>query len=127
MGGTYRKAYRPPLPRRSRTLPIHGTGDDADRYYHCWFCGFVCDADRDELGGSDSPSGVGHTEAMDLACDNSPESICKSTLGGDVNCFEVGMRLGQDDSTPLEVVHNHKCDISSGCPFCGSKNWRGDY
>lgn len=124
---TYRKPYRPPLPKRSRTLPIKGRGDDAGRYFHCWFCGFVCDSERDALGDSDSNSGVAHTDAMDLAVDNYSEGINKSVLGGDINCFEVGMELGADGSTPKEVVHNHKCNIDSGCPFCGSKNWRGDY
>lgn len=129
---TYRKAYRPPLPRHSRTLPIHGTGDDADRYFHCWNCGFVCDADRDELGDSDSYAGDDHAEYLRYAGpstipDNlgrtTPKSLC---LGGPVQHFEV---LTKPDAAgdPKKVMYNIKSDVSSGCPFCGTKNWRGDY
>ena len=28
---------------------------------------------------------------------------------------------------PESVYHHHKTNISAGCPFCGSTNWRGDY
>jgi hypothetical protein len=28
---------------------------------------------------------------------------------------------------PIPVYHYHKSNITAGCPFCGSTNWRGDY
>jgi len=28
---------------------------------------------------------------------------------------------------PVSVYHHHKTNITAGCPFCGSTNYRGDY
>ena len=128
----YRKAYKPPLPKRSRTLPIKGTGDDEGRYFHCWNCGFVCDSQRDELGGSDSSAGDDHTEYYRLAAPDSridttgKDPAKHAVLGGCIGHYHVTMRIGAD-SEPKTVMHNHISDISRGCPFCGSTNWRGDY
>ena len=87
----------------------------------------MCDAQRDELGGAESASGVNHTDAKDLATETDGNVKFKVCLGGDINSFQVGMELDADQSTAKTVVHNHISDIASGCPFCGSTNWRGDY
>lgn len=127
MGKTYRKPHKLPLAKRSRTIPIYGRGDDANRYYHCWFCGFVCDVERDALGGADSGSGVGHVDALEPSGEADGQVRLKSCLGGMLEHYHVAQKLGPDGETPYQVYHNYKANISSGCPFCGSKNWRGDY
>ena len=33
-----------------KTIRVKGSGEDADRYFRCWNCGFVCDSQRDSLG-----------------------------------------------------------------------------
>lgn len=126
MGKTYRRSHKIPAPHRSRTRPVRGRGRDADRYFKCWYCGFVCDVERDELGGSESGSGVAHTDALELSgeSDGIPLSIA---LGGDIGHYHVAIELESDQDTPKTTYHNFISDISSGCPFCGSKNWRGDY
>jgi len=129
VGGTYKKPHRTRLPKRSRTRPIYGKGDDADRYFKCWNCGFVCDSHRDELGDSESRAGDDHTDYHNLVENESqlrPNPGNKACLGGDIGHYHVAMLLGPDEN-PKTVYHELTSDISRGCPFCGSTNWRGDY
>jgi hypothetical protein len=124
----YRRAYKKPLPRRSRTRPIYGRGDDRRRFYRCWNCGFVCDSRRDELGDSDSNAGDDHTD-FNIHAQPDPQlgGVAKQLcLGGDIGHYHVAMKIGAD-SEPQTIVHSLKSDVSRGCPFCGTVNWRGDY
>jgi hypothetical protein len=50
----------------------------------------------------------------------------KICLGGDIGHYHVAMRIGAD-SEIQPIVHDYKSDVSRGCPFCGTTNWRGDY
>ena len=123
MGKTYRKPHKLPLRKESRTRPIFGRGDDADRYFRCWNCGFVCDAQRDSLTSADESANIPYTDALELTSETDGQKRHIATL----STGHVAVRLGADGSTAKTVVHNHISDISGGCPFCGTKNWRGDY
>jgi rubrerythrin len=47
------------LPRQKRSLPIYGEREDANKYWHCWNCGFVCNIQRDTLDtGAHATAGV---------------------------------------------------------------------
>ena len=126
---TYRKPHKKPLPKRSRTRPIYGTGDDEGKYFNCWHCGFVCNSERDELGDSESEAGDEHLDAPNLCKPHSQlaNSGAGVHLGGGIGGYHVALKFGADESTAETVVHLYKSDISRGCPFCGSTNWRGDY
>ena len=124
----YTRPYKKTLPKRSRTRPVKGRGEDRNRYFRCWNCGFICDSQRDELGDSESDAGDDHTDYNSLAQANpqgtGPDKVI--CLGGDIGHYHVAMRIGAD-SEPKTIVHGYKSDISRGCPFCGTTNWRGDY
>jgi len=46
-------------PKRKRTIPLYGEGDDKGKWYKCWNCGFPCNIDRDSLDtGDKGRSGV---------------------------------------------------------------------
>lgn len=109
-------------------MPIYGRGDDQDKYFHCWNCDFVCDVNRDELGDSDSSSGVAHIEGVLPVGDFAPNGKADNhaCLGGSTGHYHVAARIGAD-SNPKSVQRLYKSDISRGCPKCGSMNWRGDY
>ena len=122
---TQRKS-RKSIPKRSRTIPLKGNPDEGDgiddgKYYRCWHCGFICDIDKDALGGPESKSGK-------ILEDYSPASYGGiATLDGLVEHFHIAARNGSDD-TPLTALHYFKTSSSStGCPQCHTKNWRGDY
>ena len=126
---TYTRPHRRKLSKRSRTLPIYGKGDDAGRYFRCWNCGWICDTERDELGDSDSNSGDNHTDYHNIAPEDPytnagvGRSCC---LGGDIGHFHVAMEIGSDGEAKT-IRHDYTSDISRGCAFCGTVNWRGDY
>lgn len=133
----------------SRTYPLrghkdYGEGRDDGRYWRCWNCGFICDVERDELGDSESKDGISHviyealysggpkkgsnsadyyeTDAM-IHGDNSDVAllVVASARSGHV------LLENDADGTPKTVRLNWTPSIDSGCPFCGTRNWRGDY
>ena len=124
----YRRPHQKTIPKRSRTRPVKGRWGDKGRYFRCWNCGFVCDSKRDELGDADSNAGDDHTDFHSLAQanpqSNGPDKII--CLGGDIGHYHVAMEIGADSETKT-IVHDYKSDVSRGCPFCGTTNWRGDY
>ena len=125
---SYTRPYNRKIKKRSRTLPIYGTGEDEGRYYHCWHCGFVCDSERDELGDADSTAGDDHTDVHNLAGAD-PYTNNVGRHASNRLCLKhlyVAMRKDAAGDSKT-IVHLHTTDVSRGCPFCGSTNWRGDY
>jgi len=112
------------LPKRSKTIPlrgnpIRGDGRDHGKYYHCWVCGFICDVDRDELGGPDSRANITPTAYTHLDDKGVEVFHCQGAHGKDeAACVAAG---GTWSSTRYSSV------VNSACPVCGSPNWRGDY
>ena len=112
------------LPKESKTLPIYGhpdrgDGEDEGKYFRCWHCRFVCNVDRDELGGPDSRNGVTATEYTQVDQYGNTAYHCVGAHGDTQTVCEA--RGGTWSSTRYEPV------VNSGCPFCGTLNWRGDY
>ena len=130
MGGVYTRPYKRGLPKRSRTRPIRGKGDDEGKYFRCWNCGFPCDKDRDELGDAESSAGDDHTDYHNIAPTDpyTNDSASKSLCLGDAieEHYHVVMEIDADGE-PKTIVHDHTSDISRGCPFCGCTNWMGKY
>jgi hypothetical protein len=149
------------LRKDSRTIPLWGSldrggGEDHQKWYECWFCGWRCNVERDALGDGQSRSGVVHedynptentvTRNMGVGASGDttttnilePQRSIYSTLtenqayneavlGGDINSFQVA---GENDSEGDTKSVRHPIrvsDKSRGCPFCHSMNWRGDY
>ena len=121
------RVIRSTLRKVSRTIPVKGNGEDTDKYYRCWHCGFICDSDLNSLGGAASRDGVasedysvptyGATPGVDGSGD-----ACLDAPGH----FHVAAEL-DSAGNPKEVVHDYRVTISGGCPLCGSMNWKGDY
>lgn len=112
------------IPKRSRTIPlrgnsIRGNGEDHNKWYRCWFCGFRCDTDRDSLGGPDSQAHIVPVEYTQLDEYGSTAYHCQVMAGKDeTTCEAAG---GTWAST------RYQPETSGGCPLCGSPNYRGDY
>ena len=129
------------IPKESRTTQMignsvrgtdtaNGVGEDYGIWYRCWNCGWACNEDRDELGGRESRDGVVledyvRTPERWYAIDNPISST--ACLGGPINHFHVAQANGSAGQ-PKGVRHAIRVsESSSGCPFCHTKNWRGDY
>jgi hypothetical protein len=129
-------------PRESRTIPMWDeTDQDNGVYYKCWHCGFTCNDKRDSLGGEATRDGVTHSDYQKpnalgehgLPLTNS-RSVYRS--GGLASVTPIDAGDGADltyiirsdsDGNSVEPVHTHQPTASSGCPFCGSMNWKGEY
>ncbi len=128
-GPNYKHGMRLPKTIVSHPLPgskDRGDGRDFRKWYKCGWCGFVCKLGRDELGGSESRSGESH---LDYSTPSNPFDGGKSavsTLGGITDSCLVSLEL-DSAGDPKEILHGFKTNISTGCPFCGSKNWKGEH
>lgn len=120
--------YRNPrISKDSRIIPIYGSsvkgdGTDADRFYKCWNCGFICDTQQDALGDANSRSGVAifdNIESPDRYGSGNLASL--ATLGGSISVMENGI-----DSQPKAIRHSQISKSGTGCPLCHTRNWRGD-
>lgn len=117
------------LPKTIHAHPLKGSkdrggGEDFRKWYKCGWCGFICKIGRDELGGRNSRSGESHRDYT------IPSNIFDSSpiisVGGPIDSSLVLLELGSDGE-PKEILHGFETNISSGCPFCGSKNWKGEH
>jgi len=140
-------ARKPRRPRDSRTVIV---GDETDQdngiLYHCWWCGFTCNDSRDIEGGDDTPNQISYQDFTMPALGGEP-GVYGLTLGQDgsseyrggglpsTNLMLSGINLTDkiplirigSDGEPQTVVHNFTATPSGGCPFCGSKNYKGNY
>lgn len=112
----------------AKTIPIHGVGEDEGRRFHCWYCRFPCDVERDTLGGDNEREGMEREDysTPTYGATNGDKLSGILVLGGSIEHFHVIMENGSDGN-PKGILHSFKPVVAQGCPFCGSKNWRGDY
>jgi DNA-directed RNA polymerase subunit RPC12/RpoP len=108
-----------------RARQIFGLGEDSGKYYRCQHCGFVCNIDRDELGGPADRDGLVY-ENYSVSIYPNPLGNGIIRMGGDIEHFQVVLENGSDDE-PKEVEEHWRAVSVSGCPLCGSRNWLGRY
>ena len=149
-----RKNYRSRIRKEARTIPLYGNPDrgnglDDGRYYRCWNCGFICNIDRDKLGGHGD--GISY-EDFPVPFDASLNSV--SRLGGSIGpsaispktraggstlrgggflgriCMMVGisfwttLAIGPLLDSVMTDKHHIMPIVDAGCPFCGTLNWK---
>jgi len=122
----------------SRRIPLPGVGIEKNQYFKCWNCGFVCNVDRDSLGGPDTfkeagreietlqyPSPTGYQEAVNPG-GSTPNQLIP-VYGGAVGGKTFVALAVDAQGDPVTLRRNWSPKPSGGCPMCGSPNWRGDY
>lgn len=105
--------------------PIRGDGQDHAKWYRCWNCGFICNIERDALGDSQSGSGVVH---KDYAQQPDPGTVkLEATLGGISAVHSISEEGADGTAKGVRNAIMVSSSASSGCPFCSTLNWKGDY
>lgn len=117
----YSAKRRHPRPARA----LRGSFEDEGKYYHCQHCGFICNIERDELGGPSDRDGLSYENYSDIV-DESPLGNGLALFESAIEHFQTVLELGAD-GLPKVVKENWRAVVNSGCPLCGSRNWRGDY
>lgn len=125
-GPNYRSNAR--LPSDAQTLPVPANrdrddGTDYGNLYVCWNCGFPCKVGRDELGDAESVAGTSHS---DYSTPSDYDTDNRIIIGGPTDSFHVLLKLDAAGD-PEIIYHDFESVITGGCPFCGTRNWRGDY
>ena len=153
----YRNRSR--IRKESRSIPLRGNAErgnglDDGRYFRCWNCGFVCNVDRDALGGPESRDGLYYEDfpipvyGADTAVKNSGIARLGGSIGNQTLVAVIqegtfpgymqypgytpaeesypGGHAGTTPNTDNKRYHI-KPVVGQGCPFCGSLNWKGDY
>jgi len=141
-------ARKPRIPRDSRTVPVcDETSQGNGTWYNCWWCGFPNSDQRSALGDESTPNGVTHAKyaASALGAEPGIRGATKSTsssgseyreggspsanlmLGGITIKQKTPVIRSDSDGNPITVLHYYTASADSGCSFCGSMNWRGDF
>jgi hypothetical protein len=113
-------------PKLSRTIPIYGDpdkggGEDDGVWYRCWHCKQLNNVNKSKLGGPDSTDGVVYVDYAET-----PDRRGVAVFGGISNSFTA--QLNGSDGNPMPVMNAIVASNGgTGCSFCGSLNWRGDY
>lgn len=118
----YTKPSKWRLPKEARSIPVRGKGDDAGKYFECWNCGFICNIDRDDSSGSTAGDNHIDYSSPALGYVESGEGDRIMTLDSP-NFYHTMLEPGSDGE-PKTIVHSHLTNITKGCPFCGTTNYR---
>ena len=113
------------VPHKKRTLKLYAEGEWKDKWFKCWNCGQINNADRAQVAatfqGGDS---VEIFEYDDLAptVPYGPQDYRYLILTLD----QPSMSLMQVDAngTVIAPQVSAGAKITSGCAFCGCLNWR---
>ena len=105
--GTYSQRK---LPKEKRTIPLSGSLDDDSKYFRCWNCNFTCNKERDIVEHGDH--GTGGVVPTFFAVD---ENLVDKD---DTNIITIG------GETIIVYGKHYYPNITKGCPFCGSTNYR---
>jgi len=147
LGREYRLGGRTRIRHDARTLLLRGKDSpgkkEHGRYVKCWNCGFICDTERDDLGGAQSRAGDGAEFYYAMYPQSSGSdrgvvatlSLFEEGMSGEsltLASYSMrrghrrGMLLGPDGSeVPIELTYVSK--VTGGCSFCGTRNYRGDF
>ena len=99
----YISYHKEKSPRHPRARVVEGSFEDRGKYYHCWRCGFIFDAEQISMGsGGANPGG-------EVSGNLSIEE--RIALYGLVRLDSAG------DSVVPVTMPSHT--VSSGCPLCG--------
>ena len=111
---------RDKLPKRKKTIPLKGSLDDSGRYFKCWNCGFIADADRDKVGSGD---GVIQLDKPDIAQGGFASGDPYSIMMILDDMFTILQNDGQGNPI-THYEHNQYPKSIGGCPMCGTRNYR---
>lgn len=98
------------LQRQKRTISINGAKEDDGKWYHCWYCGFMNNIDRNAIGSGEGLSYSGGFLGVETHTNSMLNNGGKSVL--------------LNKNPDFYERHNIGSDAVSGCSFCGCKNYR---
>jgi hypothetical protein len=108
------------LPKRKRTIPLPGDLEDSGRYYRCWYCGFINNVQRNQVGDGD---GVTQLDAPEIAMGGwgMDDPLSLAIILDDM----FTLLQNRPDGNPItNYRHNNYPQIIGGCSLCGCKNYR---
>ena len=126
---TRRHPSRTILRHDARKRPLKpARWEDLGKYFRCWNCGFICDVDRDSLGGPEDRSGTGSEFEKTTLPDNGWIDYGRRSVTNALKDWNHTVLVRVNGAgTPLPIELSYSPTVNQGCPFCGSLNWRGDY
>jgi hypothetical protein len=118
------------LPKERRTIPLRANDRisgreqiDDGKYFRCWYCGFVCNIERDEL--SERGPGTILTNVFITQYANGPgepyqdpEAI-KLGMGG----YDFVLPKADANGDPV-VIRQDYMITGTGCPLCHCRAWK---
>ena len=128
------------IPVQKRTIPVWGAAsyignndvkDQSESLYKCWNCGSIC---NEQNPGVNIGDGVGYMvndvtkhNVLNVGSGNIQYMGSKGTRDVTIVARKASspMLMIKDCTGKIEpVTHNNYQKVSSGCSFCGSKQYR---
>jgi len=117
----YIKYDRKTLPPGRPSRPIFGADSQENTFFRCRQCGFICKVGRDSTGNGIGYHAVDSILVTDLV--NFSGNVMENSLSirtiRDLRLIEVNA-----NGDPKVFKTNFTQVVRSGCPQCGSLNWR---
>lgn len=119
----YTKPSKAHLPKQAKSIPLKGKGEDSGKWFRCWNCGFTCNIDREDSSGS--TAGDNHLDFSSPALGFVENGDTDRMIVLDGFSFYHTILEHVADGTAETIVHEHITNVTKGCPFCGTTNYRG--
>lgn len=119
----YIKIVKTRIKKEKRVRALRGAGDDSNKLFRCWNCGFTCNTDRDIYGDTASENPLSYRIYPINQTHSGRFQGLGATLIGD-NGDAVLMKLDANGNIVSTNPHNYFPVVSVGCPFCGTLNWK---
>ncbi len=129
------------LPREKRTISVFGAvsyidgrpeKDQSNKLFRCWNCGFICNELHNNIKTGDG-EGYYITDKPDTpsilnigaSAYEFPESDNTRDVSIGIERTSTAYLMMEDCmEEPVTVIHNNDSVVTSGCPFCGTKQYR---
>jgi hypothetical protein len=133
-----RHYYQGRIPRQKRKLPIFGSvsyingspvKDQSNKLFRCWNCGFPCNSDDNATGDGAGYRIVDRVDSIYLDTNSSsieyPQSngIFAIMIEDELITTPLLSKI-DSEGNPVEPIHSLSKEVFSGCPMCGTRNWK---
>lgn len=120
------KYKRNTLPRPKRAIQIYGEAGDAGKWFKCRFCGFPVNIDRSPLLDTADPGDNYPIQEYDGLTLSPQDTGDVRSAFLTIDSLPTGITMMLVDAAGLAIApHTSRySDITRGCPFCGSTNWK---
>lgn len=117
----YGKYKQVKTPEHHRSVFIPASFEDRNKYFRCWNCGFIVNADRVSVSDKNGNEYIDPVKVSQTSVLSGDEMLTVASLDSIFDQIGVAMKLAAD-GTNAKVYSVVFTDAPRGCPLCGCTN-----